>query len=130
MMTLVSGGVTASRRSAENWGCVREGGATGETWVPPVLLRIYPARYGRFSDALDGQAVGSEAHRDTSALHQGPGLVERARDDVVQLRVDLGFLPEVLLQPLDPFEVGDDHAAGVRQDVGEDEHALLLEDLV
>ena len=47
-----------------------------------------------------------------------------------ELRVDLVLLPEVLLQALHPLEVRDDDAAGVREDVGEDEHALVLEDRV
>ena len=57
-------------------------------------------------------------------------LAERARDDVVQARVHLLLLPEVLLQALHPLEVGDDDAAGVREHVREDEHAAVLEDLV
>ena len=59
-----------------------------------------------------------------------PGLPEGPRDDVVQPRVDLLFLPEVLLQALHPLEVGDDDAARVREHVREDEDALVLEDLV
>ena len=51
-------------------------------------------------------------------------------DDVVQLRVHLVLLPEVLLEALHPLEVRDDDAAGVREHVGQDEHAPVLEDLV
>ena len=59
-----------------------------------------------------------------------PGLVERAGDDVAELRVHLGLLPEVLLEALHPLEVRDDDAARVGEDVRQDEHALVLEDLV
>ena len=62
--------------------------------------------------------------------HRRPRLVERAGDDLVQPRVDLVFLPEVLLQPLHPLEVGDDDTAGVREHVRQDEHAVRLENLV
>src|SRR5207247_7200060 len=40
------------------------------------------------------------------------------------------FVPEVAAAVLHPFEVAHRHAAGVRKDVGNDEDALLLEDLV
>ena len=56
--------------------------------------------------------------------------LEGARDDLVQPRVHLVLLPEVLLQALHPLEVRDDDAAGVREHVREDEDAALLEDLV
>ena len=64
------------------------------------------------------------------SLRDPPRLVERARDDVVQLRVHLVLLPEVLLEALHPLEVGDDDAARVREHVGQDEDAALVEDLV
>ena len=59
-----------------------------------------------------------------------PRLVERARDDRVQALVHLALRPEELLEALHPLEVRDDDAAGVREHVGDDEHAVLLEDLV
>ena len=59
-----------------------------------------------------------------------PGLLERLVDDVLELGVDLVLLPEVLLEALHPLEVGDDDAARVREHVGQDEDALVLEDLV
>ena len=81
-------------------------------------------------DALHGQAVGGEPQGQLALLVQLPGLVERARDDRVEARVDLLLGPEVLLQALHPLEVRDDDPAGVGEDVGEDEDASLLEDLV
>src|SRR6266581_6397470 len=108
--------------------------ARSQRWQPCAWYRttlgIDSACRGRFGDALHRKTVSGKAHRGAAALHRPPGLVERARDDVVQLRVHLGLLPEVLLEPLDPFEVGNDDPSGVREDVRENEHALLLEDLV
>ena len=51
-------------------------------------------------------------------------------DDLVQTGVDLVFLPEVLLQALHPLEVRDDDAAGVREHVRKDQHAVRFEDVV
>ena len=56
-----------------------------------------------------------------------PGLLERAGADVVKLCVHLVLAPEVLLQTLHPFEVRHDHTARVREHVGQDEDATLLE---
>ena len=61
---------------------------------------------------------------------QVPRLVEGLADDVVEVRVHLVLLPEVLLQALHPLEVRDDNAAGIREHVREDEHAAVLEDVV
>ena len=58
-----------------------------------------------------------------------PRVSLNARVEMSFRRVHLVFLPEVLLEALDPFEVGDDHPAGVRQHV-RDEHAPILEDVV
>src|SRR5215208_4837102 len=95
-----------------------------------VTLRIDTARDRCFGDALDGKAVGRKSHRYAAALVGGPGLVERARHDVVQLRIHLGLLPEVLLEALHPLEVRDHDASGIREDVGKHEHAFVLENLV
>ena len=45
-----------------------------------------------------------------------------------QALLDLDDVPEVLLLVLDPLEVGDGDAAGVGQDVGDDEDAALAQD--
>src|SRR3954452_17846598 len=62
----------------------------------------------RLGDASDRERVGGVAHRQGAFLVCAPGLGERAGDDVVQLRVHLGLLPEVLLEALHPLEVRDD----------------------
>ena len=67
------------------------------------------------------EPVGGEPHRQASAARAVSHVSSKARlDDVVQLRVHLGLLPEVLLEALHPLEVRDDDAAGVREHVGED----------
>ena len=60
--------------------------------------------------------------------HSGEGPLDDAEEAVG----DFGFAPEEVLQVLDPFEVGDDDAAGVAKDVRDDEDFLptLEEDLV
>ena len=91
---------------------------------------VEAARRRRLGDPLHREPVRGRPHPRREALRGGPGLLERARHDVVELRVDLVLLPEVLLEPLDPLEVRDDHAAGVREHVGEHEDPAVLEDLV
>src|SRR5215475_11473986 len=92
--------------------------ACSQRWQPCAVKRttlgIDAAGHGCFRNALDRKAVRGTAHRDVPLLHLRPRLVERLRDDVVELRVDLGLLPEVLLETLDPLEVRHDHAARVR----------------
>jgi hypothetical protein len=60
----------------------------------------------------------------------GDYVVEAFGHDVVEALVDLGFGPEVAHAVLDPFEVAGGDAAGVGEDVGDDEDALVGEDLV
>src|SRR5919109_1480549 len=93
-------------------------------------LWIYPSDRRRVGHALHRQRVCGGAHV-AALVHGGvQDLVERARDDVVQLGVDLLLLPEEGLQVLHPLEVGDDHAAGVGDDVGDEEDASLVKDRV
>ena len=70
----------------------------------------------------------ASAHRHVALLHRRPRRIERLRDDVVELRVHLGLLPEVLLEALHPLEVRHDHAAGVGEHVRQNEHAHVVED--
>src|ERR1700751_812204 len=95
----------------------------GRNSATNVGLRIDAARDRRLGDALEGEPGGGDAPRHVALLRGLPCLLERAADDVVQLRVHLDLLPEVLLEALHPFEVGDDDAARVREDVGKDENA-------
>ena len=55
---------------------------------------------------------------------------ERLDHDPLELVVDLGLVPEVAVEVLHPLEVADGHAAGVAQDVRDQEDAVLEEDRV
>ena len=50
-------------------------------------------------------------------------LAERLDHDLLELGVDDRLAPVVAVEVLDPLEVADRHAAGVAQDVGDQEHA-------
>ena len=56
--------------------------------------------------------------------------LEGAIHDALQAVVDAVLGPEEALHVLDPLEVADRHAAGVAQDVGDDEDAAVVQDLV
>src|ERR1700722_7638873 len=75
-------------------------------------------------DALDSDGHGGDAMGDflgAGALeHGGEGALEEAEETVG----DFGLAPEEVLEILDPLEVGDDDAAGVAEDVGDDEYLL------
>src|SRR5581483_4696389 len=88
-------------------------GAHGGTVGSPKRLGIEPPRQRRLGDALGGEAVGGETHAEVARLVHVPGLRERLVDDLLELRVDLVLLPEVLLEALHPLEVRDDDAARV-----------------
>ena len=57
-------------------------------------------------------------------------FAEGALHDDLELFVDLAFFPEKILQVLHPLEVADGDTAGVGQDVGNDEDALAVQDVV
>src|SRR5205823_807617 len=85
---------------------------------------------GYFGYAGDGEHVSAGAHVYVAV---GGGLVhvlEGALHDALQLLVDFVLGPVVALDILRPLEIGYGHAAGVRQNVGEDHDALLEQDMV
>ena len=57
-------------------------------------------------------------------------LAEGLDHDLLELGVDDGLAPVVAVEVLDPLEVADGHAAGVAQDVGDHEDAVLEQDRV
>src|SRR5262249_14239970 len=59
-----------------------------------------------------------------------PHSVEGAGHDLLESGDDLRLPPEIVLKALDPFEVRHHHAAGIGEDVGDDGHAPLAEDLI
>src|SRR6185436_2591101 len=95
-----------------------------------TTLRIDATSHRGFCNPLNREPVEAEAHRHALRLVNRPRLVERTRDDVVELCVHLVLFPEVLLEALHPLEVRDDDTTRVGEDVREDQDAVLLEDLV
>src|SRR4029079_15686517 len=93
--------------------------ALSQRWQPSArtsvtmcpTLGVEATRRRCLGDAADGEGVGRLAHRQRPLLVGPPGPGERARDDVVQLGVHLRLLPEVLLEPLHPFEKGEYNTA-------------------
>src|SRR4029077_12832646 len=65
----------------------KPGGVTPRLW-------IYAPNHRRVGDPLDGERIGGQAHVDALVHGRVKDVVEGARDDVVQLGVDLLFLPE------------------------------------
>src|SRR6185312_1118958 len=128
-MSTSSYGNPSSARSAANWARARSQSEQSRAWKS-LTLRIEPAGDCRFGDTLHRKAVRRHAHRRVALLERRPRLVERARDDLVEPRVHLVLFPEVLLETLHPLEVRHDDTARVREHVGDDQHAVLLEDLV
>ena len=108
------------RRAASRAPPARRGGSPRRGKATTHGSRIQPPRHRRLRDPLDGQAVGGHPHAHV------PRLVDAARSRrtllstiSLSLRVDLVLLPEVLLEPLHPLEVGDDDAAGIGEHVRE-----------
>src|SRR5215218_2706849 len=114
--------------------CSTTSSARSQRWQPAATnsrtLGIETSRHGRLGDALHREPVGGHPHARSLLLLRHDRLLEGAGDDVVEPLVHLFLLPEVLLEPLHPLEIGDDDAARIREHVREDEDAPVLEDLV
>src|SRR5437879_3079608 len=95
-----------------------------------ALSSVDASLLGGVGYAIDGQHVGCDAVVDTMILGVRDDVVEAFGHDVVEALVDLGLGPEVAHAVLDPLEVAGGDAAGVGEDVGDDEDALVREDLV
>src|SRR5919109_4030267 len=126
--------ISSSSNWTSSWTASMLRRAASQRWQPAAVknetLRIEAAGHRGLGDPLDGKAVRRHPHRRRPALVRRPRLVEGARGDVVQPLVDLVLLPEVLLETLHPLEVGDDHPAGVGEDVRQHDDAAVVEDLV
>src|ERR1700675_2764130 len=98
--------------------------------VWPVWLRVQPADLVGVGHAADAfhERGGAQVH--VVFLRGIPHPCERAGHDLLQAGDDLALLPEVELEPLDPLEVGDDDAARVGEDIGDDDDAAAPENRV
>src|SRR5712691_5712204 len=74
---------------------------------------------------IDGQHVCRDAVVDVVSFGVADHILKRGSHDGFQLLVDDGFFPEIALAVLDPFEVGRRDAAGVGENVGDHEDALV-----
>ena len=107
------------------------GSRTAAVASAPRALRVQAAHRGGVGDALDGQQVGGGAHVDRLPCAASSSVSSEGLDhDLLELLVDLASLQKSRLQVLDPLEVADRDAAGVAQDVRDQEDAALVEDLV
>src|SRR5438552_6132943 len=95
-----------------------------------ITSGVDAALFGGVGYAVDGQHVGCDAVIDVVGAGVGDDVVEAFGHDVVEALVDFGLGPEVAHAVLDPLEVAGGDAAGVGEDVGDDEDALVREDLV
>ena len=74
--------------------------------------------------------ISGGSHRIFALIGESIDLVERLEEDVGKLTVDLVKRPGERLQILYPLEVGDDNAACVCENVGDDYLALGVENLI
>jgi hypothetical protein len=94
------------------------------------VLGVDAALFGGIGYAVDGEHVGCDAVVDAVSLGVGNDIIEAFGHDVVETLVDFGLGPEVAHAVLDPLEVAGGDAAGVGEDVGDDEDSLVGEDFV
>ena len=83
----------------------------------------------RFGDAFDAETQRGGSHGHFFFAGEGEGLGEGAFHDAEKFVHHFGFGPEEALEVLHPFEVGNNDAARVAEDVGNDEDfGALIED--
>src|ERR687891_479067 len=106
-------------------------GAPGGTPSPRERRsRIDAPRLERGRDLADPRGERRRPETDVALLGEVPDAVEGGRELLGELRPDLVARPEDAPEILDPLEVRDGHAAGIREDVGKDRNAALGEDRV
>src|SRR6185437_3961045 len=99
-------------------------------WARAAALGVNATHADRACDPVNRQHVGRDAvvhlvlvcvlhHRSKARVH-----------DLLQLLVHLRFFPEISLAILHPFEIRNRDPARIRQDVGNHEYALFLENVV
>src|SRR5690606_25607908 len=77
-----------------------------------------------------GMDIGSRATRDVAVLHDLPDSSAFAFHGLLEAGMDFLDVPVEALTVLYPFEIGNSHAASIGQNVGQDDGALFVEDLV
>src|SRR5439155_3167157 len=116
-----TGRARAFARAIPSWGRRRRGLSR-----PPLIeLGIEPPDSVAFGDAADALHEGGRPQVRAFLGTERPHAVEGARHDLLQPCRDLALAPEVVLETLDPLEIRDDDAAGVREDVGDHRHPAI-----
>jgi alkylhydroperoxidase family enzyme len=82
------------------------------------------------ADALDRDDVGGDAHVDLVLDGCLQHRIERLAHLLLEPLVDVLLFPEISIAILHPLEVRRRHAAGVGEDVGDDEDAFVVQELV
>ena len=77
-------------------------------------------------DFLDSHGESSDPVGDSAFFCELENAGEGGFEEAVETVVHLGFGPKEALQALDPLKVTDGHAAGVAEDVGDDEDVVAL----
>src|SRR5487761_548749 len=74
---------------------------------------------------LDAKRHGGNPVRHPVVAAAPRNLPKRCLENLLEAMVDLGFGPEQLLQVLHPFEIRNDDAARIAQNVGDHEYLVL-----
>ena len=115
------------------WSWLRGLGAHGRRHAPASSRSgsgVDAALFGGVGYAVDGQHVGGDTVVDVVRFGVGKDVVEARGHNVVEALIDLVLGPEVAHAVLHPLEVAGGDAAGVGEDVGDDEDVLVGEDVV
>ena len=95
-----------------------------------MTLGVDTALLGGIGDAVNREHIGGDAVVDVVGLRVGDDVAEALGHDVVESLVYLGLGPEVAHAILYPLEVAGGNAAGVGEDVGDDEDLFVGQDFV
>src|SRR5882757_8354778 len=91
---------------------------------------INSALFQRECDPIDRQHIGRNPVVDLMGFRVTHNLLETMLNDVLQSLVHFFLAPEKSLAVLHPLEITHCHSAGVGQDVGNDEDAFAVNDLI
>src|SRR5437868_12259626 len=92
-----------------------------------LALREYSPYPRRFGHAIDGQNVSAGAHIRAITIRGLIDLVKRVAHGVFQSLVDALLAPEKRILILHPFVITYRHAAGVRENVGNQHHSPIFQ---
>src|SRR5256885_2827778 len=91
-----------------------------------LTLRKYPSHPCRFGHAIDGQDLSAGAHVRAITIRGLIDLLKRIAHGVFQSLVDALLAPEERILILNPFVITYRHAAGVRENIGNQHHSPIF----